>query len=428
MMFKNISLKQNFSSGLLVSFIALPLCIAISLASGFPIISGIITAIIGGMLVSQINGSNIAINGPAAGMIVVILDSVESLGNGDQSLGCRYTLAAIICAGIFQIVISFTKLPELIRKFPENIIRGMMMAIGIVVLLKQIFIIFGFATPKVKLIALFLYLKQAFLGMQIATFAIAIFTIILLILWKKIIDKKAKTSWMNKIPIYLIAIAAGSFLAHIFDIDNNHFYLQASFASPIKSNFVNIPNSIDNFFIFPNFDKLFSYQFAVHAFAIFAIGSLETILSAIAIDKIDPEQRLTNLKKDLRAIGFGNSICGSVGALPMIAEIVRSVANAKYGATNKWSNFFHGFCLLLMITIFGSFLKFIPLCVLAAMLVIISLNLINAKLFYQICSKKKTDCAVILCVIFFTLYFDLLIGILTGLLFNLIINFWNKIK
>jgi MFS superfamily sulfate permease-like transporter len=417
----NQNLQKNFLSGLLVSFIALPLCIAISLASGFPVLSGIFTAIIGGIVVSQFSGSNVTINGPAAGMIVVILDAVERLGEGDLILGYKYTLAAIICASIAQIATSYTKLPDMMRKFPESVIRGMMMAIGLIVILKQSFVLFSYAAPKIGLIPLFGQLPKAFFGMQLETFFIGIFVIIFIVLWKKFIEGKSKIKWLRTIPTYLIAIILGSAIAAIIGIDQTRHYLHAGLSSPIKSHFVALPDSILSALSLPNFDKIFSYQFALEVFSIFAVGSLETVLSAIAVDKIDPWQRVTNLKRDLRAVGIGNFLCGMIGALPMIAEIVRSTANVKYGATNKWSNFAHGVCLLLMITVFGAALKFIPLCVLAAMLIMIGWNLLNVKLFYEMFRNKKSDFFTILCVIFFTLYIDLLFGIACGGLLYLVL-------
>ena len=150
-MLKIEDFRKNALSGLLVSFIALPLCLAISIASGFPILAGFITAIIGGMLVSQISGSHVTINGPAAGMIVVILDSVERLGGGDVIAGYKLTLGAIVVASILQIATSFTKIPTLMRKFPEEVIRGMMVAIGSIVILKQIFTMCSYQMPKHKM-------------------------------------------------------------------------------------------------------------------------------------------------------------------------------------------------------------------------------------------------------------------------------------
>jgi MFS superfamily sulfate permease-like transporter len=403
-MFKIPDFRQNIISGLLVSFVALPLCIAISMASGFPPLSGVFTAIIGGIIVSQISGSNVTINGPAAGMIVVILDAV-------QKLGYSSTLAAIVFASILQILFSLTSLPEKMRKFPESIIRGMMMAIGLIVILKQLFILLGYRAPSVGLIEMIGYLPNAFMGMEIETFALGSFAIIFIFLWKKYLEKH---NVFRKIPVYLVVIIITSILAALFDISNQHHHLMESFATQTASTFLNVPNSILTSFSFPDFSKFYSFDFAISAFTIFAVGSLETVLSALAVDKVDPKKRRTNLKKDLRAVGIGNLICGSIGALPMISEIVRSSANVKYGATNKWSNFFHGIFLLLMITIFNQTLKFIPLCVLAGMLIVIGWNLINFKLFSKIYRRHKYNFLTIISVIFFTLYIDLLVGIVAG--------------
>lgn len=419
MFFKTAQLHQNFISGILVSFIALPLCIAISIASDFPVMSGIFTAIIGGILVSQISGSHVTINGPAAGMIVVILDAVEKLGKGDLILGYKYALAAIVCASILQIITSFTKLPEMMRKFPESIIRGMMMAIGLIVILKQIFILFGFKAPKVGLIELFSSLPRAFLGMQIETCAIGAFAVIFIIGWKKYLEKFRA---FKVIPSYLVAIILTSAIAVFLDIAQNRHYLIQSASEPIASIFISIPDSISDAFASPNFSKIFSLEFVFAVFSIFGVGSLESILSAIAVDKIDSQKRVTNLKKDLRGVGIGNLICGTIGALPMIAEIVRSTANNNYGATNKWSNFFHGICLLIMITVFHDYLKFIPLSVLAGMLIMIGFNMLNLKLFFQILKNDKIDFLVIISVIFFTLRIDLLAGIFCGIIIHLILQ------
>jgi len=404
-------LRQNITSGFLVSFIALPLCLAISTASGFPIISGIITAIVGGILVSQLSGSNLTINGPAAGMIVVILDSVERLGGENLVNGYKLTLGAIIIASILQIITSFTKAPEMMKKFPESVIRGMMVAIGSIVILKQIFTVFGYKIPHDSMIKLITDIFDAFLGMQLETFAIGIFTIIFIVLWNKVIKKGP----LSRLPVYLLAIILGSAIAYILKISHNQHFLIEEYSVKPSSLFVNLPKSIKDSFAMPIFDKEISINFLISTFTIFAVGSIETILSAIAVDKLDHQRRNTDLKKDLRAIGIGNLICGSIGALPMIAEVVRSSANIKYGATDKWSNFFHGVFLLLFITIFNDIIAFIPLCVLASMLILIGWNLINIKLIREMYREWKPSLIVIITVAFFTIYIDLLVGILMGL-------------
>ena len=217
----SINLKQNVVSGLSVSLIALPLCLAIANASNFPILTGIITAIIGGLLVSRISGSFLAINGPAAGMIVIVLDCVERLGKGDVMLGYKATLGAIVVAAILQIITGFTKLPNLMRKFPEEVIRGMMVAIGGIIIIKQAFIIFAYQPPKHSLVQLILDLPKAFLGMKIEVFAISIGVVAFIIFWQK----KVKCGFFSKIPVYLLTILLFSVLAFFLDINNNNHYL-----------------------------------------------------------------------------------------------------------------------------------------------------------------------------------------------------------
>ncbi|MFM2200454.1 MAG: hypothetical protein RL769_509 [Pseudomonadota bacterium] len=409
-----MQIKQNIISGILVSFIALPLCIAIASASQFPIASGIFTAIIGGILVSQINGSHVTINGPAAGMIAVIIDSVEKLGNGDLVQGYKYTIGAILIAGVLQIILSFFKIIEKMRKFPEIIIRGMMMAIGLIVMVKQIFVLNGYKPASVNIIGLFEYLPQSFLGMEIENFAIGFFSIMIILLWSKYLENK---KFFKFIPVYLVVIIFGSLIASFLNIKENQHFFNQNYASPITSNFVSVPQNIISAINFPDFHLINSLEFWLATLTIFAVGTLETVLSTLAVDKIDPLKRTTNLKKELRAIGLGNTICGAIGALPMIAEIVRSTANVKYGATQKTSNLFHGIALLLMITIFSFILKYIPLAILAGMLIIIGYNMFNPRLFYQIIKTSKTDTITIILVIFFTLKVDLLVGIIAGLLF-----------
>lgn len=405
------ALRHNILSGLLVSFIALPLCLAIAVASGFPILSGLLTAIIGGLLVSHLSGSHVTINGPAAGMIVVILDSVERLGGGDAILGYKLTLAAIVIASLLQIITSFTKIPNMMRKFPEEVIRGMMVAIGVIVILKQIFIVCSYQMPKHKMLELVTDIPLALAGMQMETFAIGVFVIAFIVLWGRVV----KSGFFAKIPVYLLVIIVASILAFAFNISSHHHYLISSFAHQSSNLFVNLPSSMLDAFEFPSFEHITSFNFMLSTLMIFAVGSIETILSAIAVDKLDHQKRHSDLQKDLRGVGIGNFACGLIGGLPMIAEIVRSSANIKYGATNKWSNFFHGLFLLIFIVFLSKFIGFIPLCVLGAMLILIGWNLINIKLIKKMYNEWKPSVLVIFSVVFFTLWIDLLVGILSGI-------------
>ena len=294
-MFKISDLRNNLLSGLLVSFIALPLCLAIATASGFPVLSGLLTAIIGGLVVSHLSGSHITINGPAAGMIVVVLDSVERLGGGDNILGYKMTLAAIVIASILQIITGCTKLPAMMRKFPEVIIRGMMVSIGLIVIIKQIFIVCSFKMPKHSILGLITDIPQALAGMQIETFIIGLSVICFIIFW----NRKVKSGFLSKIPVYLLVIVLASIAAFAFNISSQHHYLMQSFAQQSSNLFVSLPGSLLSAFQLPAFTNLLTLNFLLSVLTIFAVGSLETILSTIAADKLDPQKRSADLKKDL---------------------------------------------------------------------------------------------------------------------------------
>lgn len=412
----NSTLSKNITAGLMVSFIAMPLCIAIAIASQFPPLAGVFTAIIGGIIVSQINGSFVTITGPAAGMIIVIADATTNLANlqgGDLFLGYKSCLAAIVVASIIQVICGFTNIANYLRKFPESIIRGMMTAIGLIIILKQIFTIFGYKIPKESLIMLVTDIPHAFLGAQSETLILGLLTITVIIFWQNFVIKKFPQ--LKTIPIYLILIIIGSFIAYKINISNYRHYIQPNFANPPQDWFINLPKDWYQAITLPDFQHLFSYQFWLAVLTIFAVGSLETILSAIAVDKLDPLKRNSNLPKDLRAIGIGNIICGSVGGLPMISEVVRSSANVSYGATNKWANFSHGLFLLIFVLFFNNLLGKIPLAILASMLIVIGINLINFKLLKNLYHEDKASIIIIATTVFFTIYVDLLVGIIAGL-------------
>ena len=264
------------------------------------------------------------------------------------------------------------------------------------------------------------------MGANLESLILGIFAIFFIFFWKKYLEQKYRICKI--IPVYLLTIFIGAILAQILDIQHNQHFIMKSFSDPLESSFITISKNISDTINFPNFSLIYSLKFWIATFTIYAVGSLETILSAIAIDKIDPQKRQTNLSKDIRGIGIGNAICGSLGALPMIAEIVRSSANISYGATNKIANFSHGICLLLMVTLFQKYLNFIPLSILAGMLIIIALNMINFKDLINHFNKNKKEFFIILAIVFFTLYIDLLVGIGCGLCLHLIAHKkWQKL-
>ena len=217
-------LKENWRSdllsGFLVFLIALPLCLGISMASGFPPSAGIITAIIGGVMVSRISGSFVTINGPAAGLIVVVLDAVQSLGEGDAMAGYRYTLAAIVVASVLQILMGLFKAGRLSSFFPPSVVHGMLAAIGIIIMAKQIHVVLGVTPEKGSLISTIAQVPHSLVNLNPDIAVIGFSGLLILIIWSML-----KNRFLKMIPAPLIVVLVGMGLARYFDLEHQHMYL-----------------------------------------------------------------------------------------------------------------------------------------------------------------------------------------------------------
>ncbi len=429
-------LKENWRgdllSGFLVFLIALPLCLGISMASGFPPSAGIITAIIGGVLVSRVSGSFITINGPAAGLIVVVLGAVQTLGAGDAMAGYRYTLAAIVIASVFQILMGVFKAGRLSSFFPASVVHGMLAAIGIIIMAKQINVVLGTAPEKGS--SLFSTIAQ--IPHSIANFnpeiaIIGVSGLVILIIWSII-----KNPILKMIPAPLIVVLVGIGLARYFDLDHEHMYLflpDAHFLPHHEATvgpkfLVAISDNFTSSFYFPDFSKFMSLEFWEAVISICLVGSLESLLSAMAVDKLDPYKRHSNLDRDLTAVGAGNLVAGLIGGLPMIAEIVRSSANVNNGAKTGWANFFHGAFLLLFVVLFPRLIHSIPLAALAALLVFTGFRLASPKEFAKVMGVGKEQLFIFVATIIGVLATDLLVGVAIGILTKFVIHMLRGVK
>lgn len=413
--------RSDIVSGFLVFLIALPLSLGVAVASGFPPMAGVISAIIGGVLVSRINGSPLTIVGPAAGLIVVIFASVRNLGADDMLAGYRYTLAAIVVSGILQIVLGHFKAGRLAVFFPASVVHGMLAAIGIIIMAKQLPVMLGLQveTPGNMLLSIVQLLKvQAFFVPKIAL--IALFSLCILIAWPNI-----RHSTLKKIPAPLLVIMLGIGLGYLFDL--RHFQPDTLFNLPETINIngpflIAIPDNLAASIFWPDFSKVATPVFWESVLSLCLVGSLETLLSSAAIDKLDPERRYSDLNKDLQAIGIGNTLSGMIGGLPMIAEIVRSSANIDYGAKSGWSNFWHGGFLLLFVLMFPQLIDSIPLASLAALLVYIGFRLASPQAFAKSLDLGREQLFIFVLTIFSVLASNLLVGVMLGIAAKLLIH------
>ncbi|MFI3137727.1 MAG: SulP family inorganic anion transporter [Methylococcaceae bacterium] len=429
-------LKENWRSdllsGFLVFLIALPLCLGISMASGFPPSAGIITAIIGGIMVSRISGSFITINGPAAGLIVVVLDAVQALGEGDAMAGYRYTLAAIVVASVLQILMGVFKAGRLSSFFPASVIHGMLAAIGIIIMAKQIHVVLG-TTPEKgsSLFSTIAQIPHSIMNLNPEIAIIGLSGLVILIIWSLL-----KNPTLKMIPAPLIVVLVGIGLAKYFDLDHEHMYLflpDAHFLPHHEETvgpkfLVAISENFMSSFYFPDFSKITSLEFWESVVTISLVGSLESLLSAMAVDKLDPYKRHSNLDKDLTAVGAGNLLAGLIGGLPMIAEIVRSSANVNNGAKTSWANFFHGALLLLFVVLFPRLIHSIPLSALAALLVFTGFRLASPKEFAKVMGIGKEQLFMFLVTIVGVLATDLLVGVVIGIFTKFTIHMLRGVR
>jgi MFS superfamily sulfate permease-like transporter len=416
--------RGDLLSGFLVFLIALPLCLGIAMASGFPPSSGIITAIIGGMLVSRFNGSFVTINGPAAGLIVVVYDAVQSLGEGDAMTGYRYALAAIVVASVIQILLGVFKAGRLSSFFPASVIHGMLAAIGIIIMAKQIHVVLGVTPEKGSLFSTIAQIPHSFANLNPEIAMIGFWGLVILIVWSLLKSPKLKM-----IPAPLLVVLVGIGFGAYFDLEHEHLYLflpDAHFLSSHEATvgpkfLVAISENFMSSFYFPNFGKINTVEFWEAVVSIALVGSLESLLSAMAVDKLDPCKRQSNLNKDLTAVGFGNLVAGTIGGLPMIAEIVRSSANVNNGAKTQWANFFHGTFLLLFVVFFPRLIHSIPLAALASLLVFTGFRLASPRAFANVMGIGKEQLFVFITTIIFVIATDLLVGVAIGILVEMTI-------
>ncbi|MEM6894993.1 MAG: SulP family inorganic anion transporter [Bacteroidota bacterium] len=415
-MFKYI--KNDLPASIVVFFVALPLCLGIALASGAPLFSGLIAGIVGGIIVGTLSGSQIGVSGPAAGLAAIVLTAIGTLG------GFENFLVAVVLGGLIQIVFSILKAGVIAYYFPSSVIKGMLTGIGIIIILKQIPHFFGydadpegdFAFFQVDGENTFSEILNAINSISLGATLIAIIGLGILILWDRVLTKKAKIFKLIQGP--LVAVILGIVY---FTLTQGNATWGISAEHLVK---VPVPDSLDSLgglLSFPNFGVIGNPEIWITAFTIALVASLETLLCVEATDKLDPYKRTTPTNKELMAQGVGNTISGFLGGLPVTQVIVRSSANIQSGGRTKASAIIHGFFLLISVLLIPRLLNMIPLSVLAAVLFIVGYKLAKPKLFktmYQLGWKQFIPFVVTVLGIVFT---DLLIGIGLGLAVGIVV-------
>jgi MFS superfamily sulfate permease-like transporter len=412
------NLRADVISGFLVFLIALPLCLGISMASGVPPVSGIFTAIVGGTLVSFLGSAPLTIKGPAAGLIVIVLGAVTELGNGDNLLGFKRTLAVGVAAGLLQIVFALTRAGIVGELMPSSVVHGMLAAIGVIIISKQTHTALGVTPHGKEPLHLLAEIPNSLLNLNPEVFLIGLVSLAILFSLPLI-----KGRWARMVPGPMLVLLVTVPLGLLFDLEHQHVYRLWAHDYSIGPNFlIRLPASLLSAMAFPDFSALLTWTSAKYVAMFALVGSIESLLSVTAVDALDPQRRASDLNRDLLATGIGNTLAACIGGIPMISEIVRSKANIDNGANGRWSNFFHGMFLLASLTLIPGLLQEIPLAALAAMLIYTGTRLASPKEFVHVYKIGPEQLLLFLGTMLITLMTDLLVGVGAGLLLKIAIH------
>ncbi len=417
-------IKHDVLSGFLVFLIALPLCLGISLASGYPAVAGIFTAIVGGLVATFISNSELTIKGPAAGLIVIALGCVQEFGYTGgvdpekDYQAYRLALGVGVVAGVYQIILGLFRVGILVNLFPKAAIHGLLASIGIIIISKQFPVLMGL-NPQGSPLELLAGIPSFVINMNPKVGFIGIMGVIIVLGYGYIKNPKLKLIPAPMLML-LITVPMGTVLAigveGSYAFNNQIYELGQKFL-------VNVPGNLLNAVTFPDFSGVTTETGIKYTVLFAIIGSLEGILSAKAIDGIDPWGRKTNLDRDLLATGIANTLSAFIGGLPMISEIVRSKANIDNGARTRFANFYHGMFLLICVALIPSVINLTPLAALAALLVITGYRLASPQEFISVYREGKDQFIVFVATIFGVLATDLLKGLAIGIGVRIVIHF-----
>lgn len=424
--------KNDWKSGISVFLVALPLCLGIALASGAPLFSGLISGIIGGIIVGIFSGSEVSVSGPAAGLTIIVATAIKDLGS------YQGFLIAVILAGVLQLIFGYLKGGRLSAFFPDSVIKGMLVAIGLVIILKQIPHALGddadyegeFEFEQVadgqNTITEFI---RSFVDFNYGAVNITIACLLLMIIWEKFAKKNVK--FFQAFPASLAAVALGIFINEMYALYRPEYFLGNSsmhmVAVPLFKNVGDFTNTL----ISPDFTFLFNPKIYTVGLTLAIVASLESLLSLEASDSIDTEKRISSSNQELKAQGIGNILSGLLGGLPVTSVVVRTSANVYSGAKTRASSIFHGVLLICSILFIPTIINQIPLAALAAILLMVGYKLANPQVFRKIYNEGTDQfipfMVTILAVVFKDLLWGIAIGSLIGILFVLKTNFNNTI-
>jgi len=431
-MFDRRYLKDDMLAGVVVYLVALPLCLGVALASNAPLFSGIIAGVIGGIVVTVASGSALGVSGPAAGLAVIVAAAITKLGYD------AFLLAVVIC-GLLQIVLGYMRAGIISHYFPTAVIKGMLAGIGVIMILKQIPHLLGNDTSWMGELK---FLEQdghnslselyyTLLSIHPVAVGIGLISLAILIIWDGPL-KKIRPG-ISVIPAALIVVLVGTLINEVVRIAAPALALagEALVRLPVAESF----GEFLNFLKFPDISQIGNPEVYIVAITLAVIASVETLLSAEAADKLDPQKRVTPTNRELKAQGIGNLISGLLGGIPVTQVIVRSATNVSAGGKTKTAAFFHGLLLLVSAMLIPTLLNRIPLACLAAILTTVGYKLSKLEIYREMYRQGWQQFFPFMATVLGLLFTDMLVGVCLGLvvgvfhilLYNYRTNYWLEV-
>ena len=423
-------LGKDIPAGLVVFLVALPLCLGIAMASGAPLFAGVISGIIGGIVVAWLSGSQLSVSGPAAGLTIIVLHAIQNLGS------FRAFLLAVMVAGLFQLILGYLRAGVIGAYFPSAVIKGMLAAIGLILIMKQIPHVVGFdadfegdeAYMPSDAESTVAEIFKSFSAFSLGPVIVSAVSIVILLLWETALFKRSR----------LLSLVPGPLIAVLWGVGFNLATLDSTNGLAIHpEHLVSLPviQGVEGFIsqiTLPDFSQYANPEIYTVALTMTIVASLETLLSLEATDKLDPSKQVAPTSQELKAQGIGNLLSGLLGGLPMTAVIVRSAANINAGGKTKVACFVHGLLLLLSVMFLSQYLNLIPLACLASILVLTGYKLAKPKLFMEMYAKGMNQLAPFVITVTAILVSDLLkgmaIGVVCGLFFVIKANYHAAIS
>lgn len=402
---------DDFKAGLIVSLVALPLCLGIALASGAPLISGLFAGIVGGIIVGTLSDSHVSVSGPAAGLAIIVLGAIQDFGS------FNIFLASVVVAGAIQILFGLFKLGAFAKKIHSSVIEGMLASIGVLIIIKQLPYAFGVVNFEG-----YRSIEWTLNDFNIGALLIGTCCLTALIIYN---TTKLGTFFVFKwVPFSIWLVTLASAAAHL--MGNSRFALN-------PNQFVNIgtfgrDGGVWNAFQHPDFSQLLSFKMLKYSIVIAIVASIETLLCIEAGDKLSSQKRPTSVNRELKAQGIGNIVSGLIGGLPITSVILRTSVNIYSGAKSKISTIVHGTILLLSLLLFPQLLSKIPLTILACILLNAGYNLTHPRLLRKMAQKTVDFAIPFFATIALVVSFDLLTGVILGQILAILVSWTRKFK